>query len=189
MSSPNLEALIAEEARVIADQMGQIAQWAESEEDVRHECNKLLEAFLKKAGLKIKGRHEYGLSGGRIDSKYAGVIIEYKTPETSDKITDDPNGPGTRAVIEQIKKRFKDFQREEHVEPEKLFGVGTDGNMIVFVRQRGGKFEVEDPKPTTRHTIERLLRALVIAGVRSCLLMFRRPPPSLRSERQVWNRK
>ena len=164
MSSPNLEALIVEEAPIIADQMNRIAQWAESEEDVRHECNKLIDAFRQKAGIKIKGRHEYGLAGGRIDSKYAGVIIEYKDPKGAGKITENFNAPGTTAVIKQIKQRFKDFQREEHIKPEKLFGVGTDGDTIVFVRQRGGKLVVEDPKPTTRYTVERLLRALVSLG-------------------------
>ncbi len=71
--------------------MNRAAQWAESEEDVRYECNKLLDDFIKKADLRIKGRHEYGLAGGHVDSKYAGVIIEYKRPKGSGKITEDPN--------------------------------------------------------------------------------------------------
>jgi hypothetical protein len=164
MTSAELELLITKEAHVIADQMNHIAQAAQSEEDVRHECNKLIDDFIKKVGLKIKGQHEYGLAGGRIDSKYAGVIIEYKSPKGSGKITEQPSAPGTKAVVEKIKQRFQDFQREEHVAPEKLFGVGTDGDTLVFVRQRGGKLEVEDPKPTTAHTVERLLRALVSLG-------------------------
>ena len=52
-------------------------QWAGSEEDIRHETTKLVDEFIVEAGLTIKGRHEYGLAGGRIDSKYDGVIIEY----------------------------------------------------------------------------------------------------------------
>ena len=146
----NLEQLISEQSQVVSDQMNRIATWATSEEDVRHECNKLIDEFVKKSGLRVKGRHEYGLAGGRVDSKYAGVIIEYKDPKGPDKITEDSQAPGTRAAIQQIKKRFRDFQREENIAPEKLFGVGTDGDTLVFVRQRGGKPEVEEPKPTTR---------------------------------------
>jgi len=60
----DIEGIIAEEPGTIADEMNRIARWAKSHEDVRYECNKLLDAFIDKAGLKIKGRHEYGLSGG-----------------------------------------------------------------------------------------------------------------------------
>jgi len=161
VSLSDRELLITEQAQIIADQMNKIAEWADSEEDVRHNCNTLIDDFIKKAGLTIKGRHEYGLAGGRIDSKYAGVILEYKDPKGSSRIATPAGG---RAVIKQIKKRFEDFQKEENVPPEKLFGVGTDGNTIVFVRHHGGKLEVEDPKPITRYTIERLLRALISLG-------------------------
>ncbi len=73
--SANVERLIVEQAALIAAQMNSIARSARSEEDVRHECNKLIEDFLQKAGLQIKGRHEYGLAGGRVDSKYAGMAL------------------------------------------------------------------------------------------------------------------
>lgn len=164
MANTNLEVLIVEQAALIAAQMNSIARSASSEEDVRHECNKLIEDFLQKAGLQIKGRHEYGLAGGRVDSKYAGVIIEYKAPKGTGKITENLGALGTKALIEQIKKRFRDFQSAEHIEPEKLFGVGTDAQKILFVRQRGRQFEIEDPKPITPHTVERLLRALISLG-------------------------
>ncbi len=85
MPTPDLEALIAEEAEIIADKMNRAAQWAESEEDVRYECNKLLDDFIKKADLRIKGRHEYGLAGGHVDSKYAGVIIDTSTLKAQER--------------------------------------------------------------------------------------------------------
>ncbi len=61
----NLEILIRESAIIMAEQMKKLATWAQSEEDIRHECNKLIDDFIKKAGLKVKGRHDYGLKGGR----------------------------------------------------------------------------------------------------------------------------
>ena len=115
--STNLEILIQDQAEMMASQMMEVAKWAKSEEDVRHECNKLIDEFIKKAGLQLRGRHEYGLAGGHIDSKYGGVIIEYKGPKGSGKLTQDRNAPGVKAVVKQIRTRFKDFQAEEHIEP------------------------------------------------------------------------
>ena len=161
----NVESLIQDQSVAIAQAMGRIAAEARSEEDVRHECNKLIEVFLDKAGIEPRGRHEYGLAGGRVDSKYGGVILEYKYPHGPGKISTDRNAAGTRAAVEQIKQRFRDFQKEEGIEPERLFAAGCDGMALVFVRRRGGKFEVE-PQPVTAYTVERLLRALLSLGAR-----------------------
>jgi len=162
----NLEALIEEHAKIIADQMVEAVEWAGSEEDIRHECNKLIDEFVKKAGLSIKARHEYGLAGKFGDSKYGGVVIEYKHSKGAEKITESENSPGVRKVVSQIKDRFRDLQAEEHVGMERIFGVGCDGNMFVFVRVRGNKIDVENPQPVTSHTVERLLRAIVSLGAR-----------------------
>jgi hypothetical protein len=162
----NIEKLIHDSASAISHEMKHIVGQAKSEEDIRHECNKLIDDFLKKAEINVRGRHEYGLAGGRIDSKYGGVIIEYKDPKKAGKITPDQNSLGTRAIIQQIKDRFEDFKKLEKIAPERLFGVGTDGNNIIFVRYRGNKFEVENPQPATPHTVERLLRALVSLGAK-----------------------
>ena len=158
----NLEALIQDHAKTMAEQMATAVEWSGSEEDIRHECNKLLDEFINKAGLNVRGRHEYGLAGGRIDSKYGGVVIEYKDPKGAGKITADPNTP----VLAQLKKRFRDLQAEEHVGMERILGVGCDGETIVFVRMRGTKIDMENPQPVTPHTVQRLLRALVSLGAR-----------------------
>jgi hypothetical protein len=162
----NIERLIEEHSALVASQMSEIAASAQSEEDVRHETNKLIDEFRASAGIEVKGQHEYGLAGGWVDSKYGGVIIEYKYPGGAGRISADPNAPGTRAVVEKIRQRFRDFQTEERIEPGRLFAAGCDARMIVFVRHRGGRFEVETPQPVTRHTVERLLRALVSLGAR-----------------------
>ena len=162
----NIEKLIHDSSTAISNEMKIIVGWAKSEEDIRHECNKLIDDFLKKAEIKVKGRHEYGLAGGRIDSKYGGVIIEYKDPKGVGKIGADPNSPGAKAIIQQIKQRFTDFKKEEKIASERLFGVGCDGNNLIFVRYRSNKFEVENPQPATPHTVERLLRALVSLGAK-----------------------
>lgn len=162
----NIEKLIYDSSSLISNEMQAIVGWAKSEEDIRHECNKLIDDFLKKAGINVKGRHEYGLAGGRIDSKYGGVIIEYKDPKGAGKITPDVNSPGTKVIIQQIKQRFADFKKEEKIGPERLFGIGCDGNNLIFVRYRSNKFEIEPPQSATPHTVERLLRALVSLGAK-----------------------
>lgn len=164
MPIQHLEALINEQAKQIARQMSQIAALAESEEDVRHECNKLVDAFIERAGLNIRGRHEYHIGSGRLDSKYQGVLLEYKCPKGQSRITEDLNSPSTRKVVEQLKRRLEDFEKEHNYRPERLFGAGCDANTVVFVRYSNGKWYVEDPKPTSKFSIERLLRALVSLG-------------------------
>ncbi len=146
--------------------MVQAAAAAGSEEDVRHACNTLIDEFVKKAGLSVKGRHEYGLAGGRIDSKYGGVVIEYKAPKGAGKITGNKNTPGVKAVVRQIKGRFQDFKAKEYVSPERILGVGCDGASLVFVRMRGSRLDAEDPTPVTPHSVQRLLRAVVSLGAR-----------------------
>ena len=111
----NLEALIEERAKIMAEQMVEAAAWAGSEEDIRHAYNKLIDEFIKEAGLTVQGQHEYGLAGGRIDSKYGDVVIEYKDPRGAGKITENKNAPGVKAVVKQLNRRFRDFQAEEHV--------------------------------------------------------------------------
>ena len=162
----NLESLIQDHAAMMAEQMVKAVDWAGSEEDIRHEVNTLIDEFIKKAGLTVRGRHEYGLAGGRIDSKYGGVVIEYKDPKGASKITEDKNAPGVKAVVKQIKKRFHDLQAEENIEPQRIFGVGCDGDTFVFVLHRGTTLDVEDPQQVTAHTVQRLLRAIVSLGAR-----------------------
>ena len=161
-----METLVRDYAPIMAQAMLQIAQNSGSEEDVRLGCDPLITEFLRRAGIEVKGKHEYGLAGGRIDSLYGGVIIEYKDPKGAGRITADLKSPGTRAVIKQIQGRFVDFQKQENIQPNRLFGAGCDGRQIVIVRNRGGKFEAETPQPVTAHTVSRLLRALLSLGAR-----------------------
>ncbi|MFH0765931.1 MAG: N-6 DNA methylase [Calditrichota bacterium] len=162
----NLELIIQDHAKFMAGSMVKAAVEAESEEDIRHEVNKLIDDFIGKADLTIRGRHEYGLAGGRIDSKYGGVVIEYKMAKGAGRITRSRNAPGFKAVVNQVSGRFRDLQAEEHVSLERILGVGCDGETFVYIRYRGNQFEVDDPQPVSPYTVERLLRAIVSLGAR-----------------------
>ena len=156
----NLEVLVAVHAMKMADNVLAASKEAESEEDIRHECNRHIDAFIKAAGLKIKGKHETRLAGGRIDSKYGAVFIEYKFPKGASRITERRNSTGFKAVSAQITKRLVDFNRTGPDSGE-LLGVGCDGNTILFVQGHGEDLDIGDPQPITPYTVERLLRALV----------------------------
>ena len=162
----NIEEIIRKHAVRAALDLNRTSKFAENQEEVRIPCTKLIDEFLSAAGIKIRARHEYGLAGGSIDSKYGGVIIEYKPPKGGDHISTNSTFSGTKAVIKQIKRRFDDFYEYEKIEPSRLFGVGCDSRNIVFVRHRSGKFDIDGPHPITAITISRLFRALVSLGAR-----------------------
>ena len=54
----NLEQLIEEHAQTMAEQMHEITGFAETEEDVRLGVTKLIDEFITKAGIKVRGRTE-----------------------------------------------------------------------------------------------------------------------------------
>ncbi len=160
----DLESLILQQAQTVSGKMAEVSQTAQSEEDVRHECNKLIDGFIETAHLNISGRHEYEIGGGFLDSKYSRVLLEYKFPKGAPRIGDSLDSPGCKKVIEQLKQRFVAFKKKEQRSYDTLLGVGLDAAHVVFVRRHGEQWDIEEPKPITPYTIERLLRALVSLG-------------------------
>lgn len=161
----SLDELIAKKAVEFADQIRQAAAMADKEEEIRIEVEKQLAFIQKEAGVKLEGRHEFTVASGRVDSVYQRVIIEYKNPSSpSDRIGPKPDSPGTKKVVDQIKKRFYDM-RSEHGQPlNSLFGVGLDGNHFVFIRFRDDKWQVQDPVEVNKVSAERFLWALFNLG-------------------------
>lgn len=162
----NIEQLIEEYTSIIAKGFNQAAKESTSEEDVRQRCNALIDNFIEKAGLQIKSKNEYSIAGGRIDSKYGGVIIEYKNPKGTGKITENINAPGTVKVINQIKSRFETFELTPNLFEEKIFGVGLDGDTIVYVEKSDKEWKISSPQPVTEISVQKLLRALISVGAR-----------------------
>ncbi|HKJ67357.1 MAG TPA: hypothetical protein VKA68_05335, partial [bacterium] len=156
---PTIEEVVRQQSEVVSDQIQELSGWAESEEDLRIETEKVLGEFKREAKLpELRGRHEVTIGKGRADSVYNYVIIEYKKPG---RLTDDNDSPGNKEVIKQIKQRIQDLEKEENRKIEKLFGVGFDGHYFVFVRYRNNEWMVYKPVPVTRQTTERFLRALL----------------------------
>ena len=154
-------------ARTITERMREFAPAVGSEEDIRHEFAKMIDNFIDANGLEIQGRHEVVLkAGGRVDTVYARVIVEYKSPVSKDRLTDRIESQGSVLVVKQLRERFEALERNDAINPDKLFGFGTDGIHCVFARTRSGKFTVDGPLPINEHTVAKFLRSLVSLGAR-----------------------
>lgn len=107
----SLDDLIAKKAIEYADQIKAAAATADKEEEIRIKSEKQLAFIQKEAGIKLEGKHEFTVASGRIDSVYSRVIIEYKNPKSpGDRIGPKGDSPGSKKVVEQIKKRFYDMR-------------------------------------------------------------------------------
>jgi len=160
----SLDDLIGPKAVEFAAQMKRTAASADKEEEIRIAAERQLAFIEKEAGVKLEGRHEFTVASGRVDSVYQRVIIEYKNPHGPDCIGPGPDSPGTKKVVEQIKKRFYDL-RSQHGQPlNSLFGVGLDGKYFVFIRFRDDKWQVQDPVEVNKVSAERFLWALFNLG-------------------------
>lgn len=164
LSRSNIEQIIRTHANEIASRLPSIVRQSRNEEDVRQACAESINRFLVAAHISVRPFHEYGLAGGRIDSKYGAVIIEYKNPHTPDRIDLREDASGTKRAAAQIVTRFDEFERAEQIVKKRIFACGIDGRNLFFVRYRNDRFEIERPQPATPATLERLLRALVSLG-------------------------
>jgi len=161
----SLDELIAVKATEFANQIKAAAVMANKEEEIRIEVEKQLAFIQREVGIKLEGKHEFTVASGRIDSVYDRVIIEYKNPKAPGALIGPSlESPGSKKVVEQIKKRFYDM-RHEHGQPlNSLFGVGLDGNHFIFIRFRDEKWQVQEPVEVNRHSAERFLWALFNLG-------------------------
>jgi hypothetical protein len=158
---------IKTQAVQFADQIKQVAEYAEKEEEIRIAAEKALAIIWRDMGITIRGRHEYTIGTGRADSVYGCVIIEYKNPhDPAKKLSSDKNSRGNQEVVKQIKNRFFDFKKEYHQTLESMFGVGCDGNYFIFIKYRDGNWFIEDPVEVTQYSSERFLWALINMGTK-----------------------
>ena len=134
MPATSLDEIIAGKAPQFADQIRAAAAMAHNEEEIRVATEVQL-AFIKQlAGIELEGHQEFTVASGRVDSVYSRVIIEYKNPNSCARIGPTSASPGSKKVVEQIKKRFRDLGQQLGHPLGSLFGVGLDGNHFQFVR-------------------------------------------------------
>jgi hypothetical protein len=161
-----LAGVIDQTARAFAANVTKAAARATTEADIRSAIDRELMRFEQTAGVRLEARHEFTVASGRVDSVYDRVIIEYKNPASkSERIGSNLTDSGTAKLISQIKSRFGDFSNDHGQSQESLFGVGIDGQSILFVRYREGQWLEERPVPITPASVSRLLWALCNLGI------------------------
>ena len=107
----SLDEIVSQSAVVIAEQIRNAASWAKSEMDLQVEVAGFLKDFARQAKIALEGHHNVTVATGRPDSVYGSVIVEYKGPGT---LSANKEAAPNKAVIEQLKRRFYDLNREEH---------------------------------------------------------------------------
>ena len=166
MSLP-LDDIIRQRAKIYAERLTVAASKAKKEEEIRIASEHELAFLQEAAGIKLEGKHEFTVASGFVDSVYDRVVIEYKNPNSpSARIGVTVDSPNTKKVVDQIKSRFDDLNKEHGQPLSSLFGVGMDGRSFVFVRFRNGEWSIQDPVPVTQHSAERFLRALFNLGTK-----------------------
>jgi hypothetical protein len=157
----SLDEIVSHSAATIAEQIQAAAAWAKSEMDLQIEVAAALKAFARRAQIKLEGHHNITVATGRPDSVYGSVIVEYKEPHY---LSPNKDAAPNKALIEQLKRRFYDFRREENRNWNSMFGVGTDGSYFIFLRFRDEKWTDPEPLPVDRYSTERFLWALYNLG-------------------------
>lgn len=158
----NTETLIQSHKKSIHSRIISKMPSIKSEEDLRIEFVKNLDAFCEACGLDFDGSHEVPLGKGRIDSVYRFVFIEFKKPG---RIGTNLESAGAKEVVAQIKDRFESLaasQREAGV--KKYFAIGTDGKSYIFARYKNGEVEISAPVEHSEYAVETLLRKISACG-------------------------
>ncbi|MBP7726414.1 MAG: N-6 DNA methylase [Candidatus Bipolaricaulis sp.] len=184
--SVEVEAIAAEQARGVAEELLRIAGRGGTEADFRREAARLLEEAGARAGLTIIPRDEFSVARGRVDSVYNRLVLEYKRPGV---IRDSNRGRSNQAVIDQVKDYILDVAKRERREAQRLAGVATDGFFFIFVRRVGEGWSVDDPAPVNPASTERFLRLLFSLSAGAALvpenLVEDFGPKTLRAQRAV----
>jgi hypothetical protein len=158
----SLDEIVRRSAVVIAQQIQNAAGWAKSEMDLQVEVAGFLKDFAREAKINpLEGHQNVTIATGRADSVYGSVIVEYKRPGT---LSPNKEAAPNKAVIDQLKRRFYDMNREEHRNWRSMFGVGTDGKYFIFLRFRDDKWTDQEPLEVNRYSTERFLWALYNLG-------------------------
>ena len=153
-------------AKAFAVAMKGVVRNAGSEEDIRIGTERELALLTDRAGIELKGKHEFTVASGRIDSVYDQLFIEYKNPKSPNaRIAGKLSSNGSKSLISQIKSRFTDIESLLGHRPNALLGIGFDGRHFLFVRYYDDEWHISEPEELNEHTAEQFLWALYNLGV------------------------
>ena len=152
-----------EEVEKVATAIAEAGNSCVSETELQMRVHSILADFGERAGISLEGEHNRTIgSGGRPDSRYGRIDIEYKEPK---KLRGQNSYGANKAAIRQVEKYLEEIAEGGQVELPRLLGVCTDGRWIIFVKWRRGEWEEEDPRAVDRDSVGLLLRRLVSLGL------------------------
>ena len=152
-SEPEIE----RRAQGLAASLRGIAATARNEEELRIGGVQVLQGFAQDAGLELEARYEYALGRGRADSVYGRVLIEFEPPQSLAAANDAARN---RHAIKQAQDYAEELSQQDHVELPRILAVVTDGQRIIFIRHRAGKWEVNPPADVDPKSVAHLLFCL-----------------------------
>lgn len=136
-------------AEELARNILQVAQRADSEEDLRIGVEKALDPVLKALDITTEPRYEKATSTSFYDAIHGHLILEYERPGKLE------SKRGQEETIEQLVK-YLDAEASRHGEKKKeaalkrMVGVSLDGFHIIFVRYTGTKARAKKPFPVRK---------------------------------------
>ncbi|HAL61970.1 MAG TPA: hypothetical protein DCP08_06145, partial [Chloroflexi bacterium] len=155
-------------AQQLSQEIARVAQWSDTEEDLRIGVEKALDPVLQALDITTHPRYERATStafyGGSTDSVYGHLIIEYERPgKLSTK-------KGQEETIKQLVKylnaeasRYGEKQKETAL--KRMVGVSLDGFQILFVRYTGTKARARVPFPKRKPSAQlTLLPEAILPG-------------------------
>lgn len=118
-----------------------------NEADFRARYSFILNEIFKQLNLsdKINQESEYTVLNGRIDSLYGNFIIEYKVPGKIHRSA----GPNNKPFIDQVKRYIHGLHEKNGIQENKIVGVVFDGYHIIYIKKRGGSWDVSAPQKMT----------------------------------------
>jgi len=109
----------------------------------------------KRINVNFSPRDERQLANGRADTVFNRLILEYKKPGIIKE-----NNKKNRQLITQVKGYIEDLAKEERWKEERLLGVAFDGNYLLYVQKKHGRWISEEPESLSIEAIEKFFRYL-----------------------------
>lgn len=149
-----VQKLINSESSDFALRVSKAASGNPTEATFRDKLMPVIADFCKKAGIEFSPKGGYSLvSGGKPDSLFNRLVVEYKAPG---KLTSNNEHPNNKAAIDQLRTYIMDIAKEEKQPFDKLAGVILDGKYFIFFRK-----SADAPVATDANSAARFLRYLI----------------------------
>lgn len=151
--------LITSESSDFALRLSQATTGNPTEATFRDKLMPIIAEFCKKAGIEFAPKGGYSLvSGGKPDTVFNRLVIEYKAPGKLNASNSHTNNKG---AIKQLRGYLDDIATEKKQGVERLAGVILDGNYFIFVRKFGNRWYEDSPVATSADSVARFLRYLI----------------------------